>query len=280
MNAQYTFAAHGQEVTLLVKSDRLRPLANDLHSCARVYNSFDCRLPDLVWEEEGFRISLHGTPWGIEETEAALFLQTENLITQLLLAQFPNWTQIHAAGVVTPTGNGLMICGPSGAGKTSLTLALLREEWHWISDEFLFIPNADAQSFSGLKRNFNLKERSFPNFPETIGKPHTRELYSNVRRARIRFFDPEEVFPRKQTPNALLTALVFPCYDPAAHTPLLRRKSPLETMNALLGEVALAQSWTPSWISATASLIPAFELKYRLPERAAAMLASELSDRK
>jgi hypothetical protein len=275
LNAQYTFAAHGQEVTLLVKSERLRLLARDLHSCAQVRNPTEGASADIVWEEEEFRISLNGEPWGIEETEAALFLQSENLVTQLLLSRFPNWTQIHAAGVVSPGGKGLMICGPSGAGKTSLTLALLRKEWSWISDEFVFISNADAQTFSGLKRNFNLKERSFLDFPETAGKLHTREFYSNVRRCRIRFFDPEVVFPRRQAANALLTGLVFPCYDPEASSPVLRRKSPLETINALLGEVALAQSWTPAWISATASLVPAFELKYRSPDKAAALLPSE-----
>jgi hypothetical protein len=46
---------------------------------------------------------------------------------------------MHAAGVVSRTGTGVLIIGASGSGKSTLTIGLIRQGWSYLSDDALLL---------------------------------------------------------------------------------------------------------------------------------------------
>jgi hypothetical protein len=46
---------------------------------------------------------------------------------------------LHAAGLVTGTGRGLLLVGDSGCGKSTLTIGLVRQGWGYLSDDAVLL---------------------------------------------------------------------------------------------------------------------------------------------
>lgn len=46
---------------------------------------------------------------------------------------------LHAAGLVTPTGQGVLVVGVSGSGKSTLTIGLVRHGWGYLSDDAVLL---------------------------------------------------------------------------------------------------------------------------------------------
>jgi len=69
--------------------------------------------------------------------------------------------ELHAAGVVAPSGVGVLIIGASGSGKTTLTVRLAEGGWRYLSDDRLIL-GEDAESVVawGLRRVFSVTERT------------------------------------------------------------------------------------------------------------------------
>ena len=103
----YTFQAHGQQVALRVDAPALLPLAGRLHSCARI-STASCSpssTAELVWEsdaEGSFRLGLFGQPWESGLDAETVFLQSENLLTQIFSERHADALQLHAGAVVSP----------------------------------------------------------------------------------------------------------------------------------------------------------------------------------
>jgi hypothetical protein len=273
LNTLFTYQALDATVRLKVCDPALLPVARDLHSvsCRSVRECTESQLADLVWEKPvvkgHYGITLQGQPWEGDLSLADLFIQSENLITQLFLQQIKHAMQIHAAAVVAPNGQGWMISGDSGAGKTSLTLLCLLNGWRCLTDEFVFVPSPDSRVVQGLQRNFNLKERSFGHFPQTQGLPHSREFHSPQRKMDIRFIDPSQLVRDAFTTSAQITTVLFPQYDPTAARMQVTAKSALETLNLLLPQVNLWQPWSAAWLSDLTKNTRAFDLRYSDPRQ-------------
>jgi hypothetical protein len=76
---------------------------------------------------------------------------------------------LHGAGVVSASGQGMLIVGPSGSGKSTLALALIGAGWRYLSDEAVllsrqgsviaarplrrsfYIDASDAAAYGGLR---------------------------------------------------------------------------------------------------------------------------------
>ena len=105
-------------------------------------------------------------------------------LAQVVQDHLGAYTTLHAATLAQP-GGALAIAGPSGAGKTTLALALMAAGWAYYSDDFcpihretrlvhsyprsLWVRPGPGQMASDLTRGkvlFNLEERGF-----TIGGP-------------------------------------------------------------------------------------------------------------
>ncbi len=230
------------EVFLRVDDPSLLPPARDLHSAA-LDGEEDCpadRPADLAWTPvtDGLiQISLRGEPWEAPMSETDVFFQSENLLTRLFCAELDDRLQLHAAAVSHPDHGAILICGPSRAGKTSLTLSLMLAGWNWLSDELILIDESAPLRLLGFRRNFNLKESSWDLFPETGDLPHRRESWSGYHQANVRFIDPEALRPGAFAASASLSAILLPEFRADAREPRLERIGGISAAQTLLPEI-------------------------------------------
>jgi hypothetical protein len=76
---------------------------------------------------------------------------------------------IHAA-CVAKNGNGFLLFGDSGAGKSSLAYACARRGWAYISDDCTFIPRRTSERVAiGNPRTFRFRPAASMLFPEVKG---------------------------------------------------------------------------------------------------------------
>jgi hypothetical protein len=62
---------------------------------------------------------------------------------------------LHAAGLVTKRGLGLLLVGPSGSGKSTLAIGLIRQGWHYLSDDAVLLrPQAEGVEALALRKHF------------------------------------------------------------------------------------------------------------------------------
>ncbi len=82
----------------------------------------------------------------------------EIIIFQKLMAEFKGFFLLHA-GVVSKAGNACIISGPSGYGKSTLTLELLSRGYGFLSDEYCVVKKADF-SIVPFRRSIGVKKGS------------------------------------------------------------------------------------------------------------------------
>jgi hypothetical protein len=62
---------------------------------------------------------------------------------------------LHAAGLVAPEGQGILVTGTSGSGKSTLTLGLMRHGWRYLSDDAIVLHSAaDGICALALRKHF------------------------------------------------------------------------------------------------------------------------------
>jgi hypothetical protein len=97
-----------------------------------------------------------------------------------VLATHHAYTPVHCAGVALK-GRGIFICGPSGAGKTSLAYACARAGMQIVSDDVVHArlnPESDALIVWGRPWHLRLLPNAGELFPELEGRPaHLRSDY-------------------------------------------------------------------------------------------------------
>jgi len=272
----FTYRIQDVTLRLRVDSPALLPAADCLHSSSCQDRS-DCSAEtpaDIIWAQTSSG-EIQLTISGQSETEtvsaATLFFLSEHRLTQLFAERLGHLLQIHAATVVDTQGNGWLISGPSRAGKTSLTLAFILSGWHWLSDEYALFDKAQPNTILGFPRNFNLKEESLPNFPETAGRPHSIEYHSVGRGLQIRFLDPLDLSPGSWRPQAKLKGLILPRWLPDQTKSEARLITGMAVAQVLLGEIANWTPWALEVITQTCRELPVFEFHYTDPRDIASL---------
>lgn len=262
------FEVQGQNVELKVHASELLPLAKKLHSAAQEPDSEISNDQDLEWIPAGgsnYLIHLKGSPWESPMPESDLFLQSENLVNQLFREKLGNLAQIHAGCITSPSEKCFLICGQSGAGKTSITLASILNGWSWLSDEYALIEESAPRTILAFPRNFNIKERSWEQFPETAKKTSTVELYSGFHKKQVRLFNPNELRTESHIRNASLNAIIFPSYSPEEKTPTVNQIQGIAAMSRLLPEVQNAPAWIMQALTDWVQDLPCYEISYHDP---------------
>ena len=80
---------------------------------------------------------------------------------------------LHAA-CVAPYGRGMMLCGDSGAGKSSLAFAGARAGWTYISDDASYLPlHLDDRTVVGNSHQIRFRDSGVQLFPELEGRSIT-----------------------------------------------------------------------------------------------------------
>lgn len=270
----------GLTTTLRIDAPELEGLAKDLHSSA-LEDCTPCEpdtAADLAWTWASgglWQILLKGEPWrSARMSMDLLYLQSDSLLDDFIRERLAGVPMLHAGGVVSPAGNALAICGTSGAGKTSLVLACVLRKWRWLSDELMGFRSDDPLLAEGFRRNFNIKERSFSNFPQTSNLDGSREFALPDGRRRIRFLNPDKLNAGGFVEAAPIRAIIVPIYAPGAAQPIHSPLNGGELIHHLAPELRAVQKEAIAWLAAASRSIPAFGLRYRDPHSAVDLLES------
>jgi hypothetical protein len=118
---------------------------------------------------------------------------------------------LHAA-VVVKGRKGVLICGKSGAGKSSLSLALMyRHGYQYLTDE-IACWDTETEKFVAYPKAIMLKERGFLRFQETYPQLHTQMWDSKRFSQKVCFFNPSTKAPSRVRKTAKINMVVFPRY--------------------------------------------------------------------
>jgi hypothetical protein len=82
---------------------------------------------------------------------------------------------LHAAGVVSPQGAGVLIIGASGSGKTTLALGLIRQGWRYLSDDAVLLrarPGGGGVEALAFRKGFYVDGSAGPDYQDLeMGEP-------------------------------------------------------------------------------------------------------------
>jgi hypothetical protein len=86
---------------------------------------------------------------------------------------------LHAAGLVSPAGELVLLAGSSGSGKTSGALTLLEAGWRALGDDLLFLERAGERALNVIshRRDFNVTESLLQRRPRLRYHVRTRPSY-------------------------------------------------------------------------------------------------------
>ena len=116
--------------------------------------------------------------------------------------------ELHAAGVVAPDNNGMLIIGPSGSAKSTLATQLAASGWQYLSDDKLLLHvDNNVVHARALRRVFALAASAFSsNLMSNFDSMTTAPLpFDSVKRR----FEPQAVFPEKFVETCVPRTLFF-----------------------------------------------------------------------
>jgi hypothetical protein len=133
---------------------------------------------------------------------------------------------LHANGVVK-NDTGCLIVGGSGHGKTTLTLSLIREGWHYVSDDALVLQRnplgIEARAF---RRWFACSQETINHFPE-LGRAASDAWPTRDGKHTV---DLESVYSGQFSTHCKPRLLLFPQITGKPHTQLV----PLDATRAMI----------------------------------------------
>lgn len=133
---------------------------------------------------------------------------------------------LHAAGLIRD-GIGYLFLGESGSGKSSTALSLVRQGWHYVSDDALLVrPSADGIEVLAFRRHFYLDSVLSHKFPEIA--PHLKG--SAMGDHTKRFLDVEAVYPGRFLPSCIPRVLIYTQIVPQPESTLI----PIDKTTALI----------------------------------------------
>jgi hypothetical protein len=237
--------------------DQRPSLSLAVHLCARAFH-LPCTARQ-VFQAEGLCGLEDGDDFYLTESTSCLHLQVSKgqgaahlspaFVGQPLLLRQRFWAWgllklvrsrglygLHAAGLVSPTGEGLLIVGGSGSGKSTLTIGLLRQGWHYLSDDAVLLRAQPAGVDAlALRKPFSVDAREAAVYSDLpLGKEGSHPSGRRKRRVEV-----HQAYPRQYASHCHPQALLFPRLIPHAQSTL----RPLDRSRAL-GQL-LAQSGPP-----------------------------------
>ncbi|PIQ81798.1 MAG: hypothetical protein COV76_07035 [Candidatus Omnitrophica bacterium CG11_big_fil_rev_8_21_14_0_20_64_10] len=110
---------------------------------------------------------------------------------------------LHAGCVSDPSGNGILIIGGPGAGKTTLSFSAVRDGFQFLSDEQPLLSRKGQLQVHAFPRRLRLNRSVAALFPELKG---LAQKSSGPRLA----FHLEKIYPGKVRPHCRPRLLIFP----------------------------------------------------------------------
>jgi len=140
--------------------------------------------------------------------------------------------ELHAAGVISPSGQGVLIIGPSGSGKSNLAAQLASAGWRYLSDDSLLLLSRDGLVHThALRRIFALTHDIFS--ATGVDKSDSLEVTVAPFDPLKKRFEPARVFPGQFAQSCTPRKLLFSRIEgaPSSRMQLLNRA---ETMSRLI----------------------------------------------
>jgi hypothetical protein len=159
-------------------------------------------------------------------TKRPLLQQNFWVFTLLKLLRSVGIYSLHAAGVVTSKGLGLLIVGESGSGKSTLAIGLIRQGWRYLSDDALLIRHqVDGVEALAFRKHFYVDASAAAAYADLpLGEEMSDNAGGRKRRVRI-----EDVYPGQYVPGCIPRVLLFSRIVPCPHSTL----RPLDRLSAL-----------------------------------------------
>ncbi|CAG0939867.1 HPr kinase/phosphorylase [Candidatus Brocadiaceae bacterium] len=124
---------------------------------------------------------------------------------------------LHAAALMRD-GIGYLFLGESGSGKSSTALSLVRQGWHYVSDDALLVrPSADGIEVLAFRKHFYLDPVLAHKFPEIA--PHLKG--SAMGDHTKRFLDIDAVYPGRFLPVCIPGVLIYTQIVPQPESTLI-----------------------------------------------------------
>jgi hypothetical protein len=133
---------------------------------------------------------------------------------------------LHAAGMVTPAVRGVLIIGSSGSGKSTLTVGLVRQGWHYLSDDAVLLSSRPAGVLALAFRKYCYVDTdAVANYNDLSWEAEVPDRLGQYAR-RLRLSD---VYPDRSKAQCLPQVLLFARIVPEASSSL----RPLDRLTAL-----------------------------------------------
>lgn len=235
-----------------------------------------------VFEAEGFSGREHGEDFCLTDGSSYLHLQmakgrgeahlAPTFFTQPPVLRRNFWAfallkllrplglySLHAAGVVSPTEEGILMVGQSGSGKSTLTIGLIRQGWRYLSDDAVLLRlQADEVTALALRKHCYVDAAAVAAYADL---PLGEEIPDTAggRRRRVCI---EDVYPGQEMAGCIPRVMLFPRFVPHPYSTLL----PLDRSRAL----RILLSYSNSQLLDRGTVAPHLEIMKRLVQQTAA----------
>jgi hypothetical protein len=135
---------------------------------------------------------------------------------------------LHGAGLVSPANAGVVISGPCGCGKSTLSIGLIRAGWGYLSDDALLLREVNqVVEILALRKSFYVDEENAQRYPDlSLGAVVPDNAGGQRRQLAL-----HESHPDQYLPQTTASVLVFPRIV----------SDPTSTLKPLSGAAALAK---------------------------------------
>ncbi len=194
------------------------------------------------------------------------------------LAYFSSGGLVMHAALVSRNGQGVLLPGSTGTGKSTLAAWLLRCGYDYLTDELVYIPDEGAQRGYGLRRPLNLKKAARPLLSNIFQiSSYTTGVMTSASVDLIQ----HELFGKGIVlPHIPIGAMVFPRFRAEAAFGLRRltkAQASLELMQCLINARNLPEHGFPEVVR-LARTTPAYQMIYSDFSEVASAVQTVLQD--
>jgi hypothetical protein len=121
------------------------------------------------------------------------------------LFSYQGFFDLHGAAL-SNHGIGYLFLGESKSGKSSISLSLVRQGWHYASDDSLLLKsNGKDVDVLSFRKNFYIDQKVVSKYPELVS------LFSNENdmEGSKRFLDLDQIYPDQFQPSIFPKVLIF-----------------------------------------------------------------------
>ncbi len=133
----------------------------------------------------------------------------------------PRFFEIHAAGMMTTRGNGIIFPAAPGSGKSTLTIGLLHSGWRYLTDEIAMIDPV-TKLCHPYPKAVCIKAGSYPVLDALGIQRNRRRDYAKATKGRVSLIPIHRFGPDATGTPCHIKYIVFPEYAPEQNPRLTR----------------------------------------------------------